>query len=765
MTRVRLTGILAGVRKNALVLGAALLSLVYPAAAADYVVTHPNDEGAGSLRQAISDANARVGADRILFNIPAGGVQRINVGSNPLPAISDAVTIDGYTQPGARANSRAMGNDAVILIELRRTHSPSETDAENYDGIVLNGAACTIRGLAITGFTRGGGFKQIAKGVGILARGNGGHVIEGNFIGLAPDGSGTSGEQRTGNLIGVSAEAPGTRIGGVSPASRNVISGNIFYGVSVTQPATVEGNYIGTDPSGRTALRNSVGGMVLERGNLAGCVVGGVTSGAGNVISGNGGDGVRVFRASGVRVQGNRIGTTADGADALPNGQGIEIFDSSNNLIGDLEGKGANVIAFNRSYGVSVIGGSSLTGFGNRILSNRIHSNDDQTGFTPPRASRQINVNASNDLNDVDAGANNGQNFPIIIRRDLDPQASPGTTRGKLQGGLNSTPSRQFTLQFFYLGGDCELLGTTTVVTDPGGNALFTFPFSHPTQLVGGYFTATATDPDGNTSEFFPENGGVGLANISTRAFVGTGENIPIAGFIVRSQSEKNLLIRALGPSLNLQGGLADPKLQIFNANQTLVAENDDWASSNQDTRIRFTGLAPANEREAAVIVTLPSGNYTAQLRGADGGTGVALIEIYDLNDTITPTSGRLANISTRGFVGKNDDVLIAGVIALGNAAQRVIVRAIGPELTARGVAGALQDPTLELRDSSGNLVAENDNWRQNQAQEIPLDFHPRDERESVIVSSLPPGAYTAIVRGKSGTTGVALIEFYDLTN
>ncbi|HSH38681.1 MAG TPA: hypothetical protein VK993_07840, partial [Chthoniobacterales bacterium] len=506
-------------------------------------------------------------------------------------------------------------------------------------------------------------------------------------------------------------------------------------------------------------------GVLLIGADISNCVVGGVRDGAGNVISGNSGDGVRLDGGSAVRIQGNLIGAAANGADALPNGEGIAIVNASNNLVGSIDGGGANLVAFNRSHGVSVRTGNA-TATGNQILSNRIHSNDDASQSIPPRASRQINVKPINDLDDVDGGPNNGQNFPIIIRHTIDRNAAAGTTSGTIEGGLNSTPSTAFTLQFFYLGADCELLGTTTVQTDSGGNVLFTFPFSSQRQLTGGYFTATATDPAGNTSEFFPEKGPVELANISTRAFVGTNENIPIAGFIVRSTIEKRLLIRALGPSLNVQGQLADPKIQVFNASQALIAENDDWASSVQDTEIRFTGLAPSREREAAVIVRAPAGNYTAQLRGADGGTGVGLIEVYDLNDTPTATSGRLANISTRGFVGKNDDVLIAGVIAFGNAAQRVIVRAIGPDLVRHGVRDALEDPTLELYDAAGTLVASNDNWRDRQEAEITgTQLAPQRDREAAIVATLIPSVYTAVVRGKGGTTGTALVEVYDLTN
>ncbi|HSH39385.1 MAG TPA: DUF4394 domain-containing protein [Chthoniobacterales bacterium] len=142
--------------------------------ASQLTVTTTADAGPGSLRQAILDANTSPGADRIVFNIPGAGVQRIEVGSNPLPAITGALTIDGYTQPGAAANSLTIGSNARILIEIRRNHSPNESREDNYDGLVLNASGCTIRGLSLTGFRIGGGFKDVAKGVGILAGGAGG---------------------------------------------------------------------------------------------------------------------------------------------------------------------------------------------------------------------------------------------------------------------------------------------------------------------------------------------------------------------------------------------------------------------------------------------------------------------------------------------------------------------------------------------------------------------------------------------------------------
>jgi hypothetical protein len=166
---------------------------------------------------------------------------------------------------------------------------------------------------------------------------------------------------------------------------------------------------------------------------------------------------------------------------------------------------------------------------------------------------------------------------------------------------------------------------------------------------------------------------------------------------------------------------------------------------------------------ESAIVISLAAGSYTAQVRGVDGGTGTGIVEVYDLGD-FPSDPGRLVNISTRGLVGVNDDALIGGFIVRGSNAEPVIIRAIGPDLTATGVPGALQDPTLELRDGSGTLVASNNDWRDTQEQEIiGTQIPPNDDRDSAILASLAPGYYTAIVRGRENTTGLALVEFYDL--
>ena len=256
------------------------------------------------------------------------------------------------------------------------------------------------------------------------------------------------------------------------------------------------------------------------------------------------------------------------------------------------------------------------------------------------------------------------------------------------------------------------------------------------------------------------------LVNISTRAFVQTGDNVMIGGFIVEGPYYKEVVIRALGPELTHYGipnALANPTLELHDATGALIASNDNWMTTviggiimdDEVDWIRSSGHAPTDPRESAIIAVLPPGNYTAIVRGVSNTVGVALVEVYDV---IGDTGSLLGNISTRSFVQTDADVMIGGFIVQGTGPKRVVVRAIGPELTQHGVPNPLADPTLELHNAAGALIASNDNWMttilggiitSDQVQDIRDSGHvPTDPRESAIIATLPPGNYTAIVRG-----------------
>lgn len=301
-------------------------------------------------------------------------------------------------------------------------------------------------------------------------------------------------------------------------------------------------------------------------------------------------------------------------------------------------------------------------------------------------------------------------------------------------------------------------------------------PQSHPYVqnafgCTGQSADVTATSPEGINldvigydlvSAILPPPSTV-LGNISTRGLVKTGDQVMIGGFIVTGTQPKEVIVRAIGPSLPLTGVLPNPFLELHDSSGGIIASNDDWRST-QEGAIIATGLAPTNDKESAIVMTLqPESSYTAVVKGALGGTGVGLVEVYDLDQSV---DSKLGNISTRGFVGTTDDVLIGGFIVLGNDSAKVIVRALGPSLTQNEVPNALQDPVLELHDGNGTTIDSNDDWKTDQESEIlATGLAPTEDAESAFVETLLPGPYTAIVSGKNNTTGVGLVEVYQLDN
>ncbi len=285
-----------------------------------------------------------------------------------------------------------------------------------------------------------------------------------------------------------------------------------------------------------------------------------------------------------------------------------------------------------------------------------------------------------------------------------------------------------------------------------------------------------------NTNQIYTvDTAAANLGNISTRASVQTGDNVMIGGFIVQGTGTKRVIIRAIGPELGQYGvpnPLADPTLELHDGAGALIGSNDNWQTTiiggiithDQVQEIQDSGHAPGDARESAIIADLPPGNYTAIVRGVNNTTGVALVEVYDIG---AGTSSILGNISTRSFVQTGDNVMIGGFIVQGTETKGVIIRAIGPELSQYGVPNPLANPTLELHDGPGTLIASNDNWQttiiggiitHDQVEDIMNSGHAAaDSSESAIIADLPAGNYTAIVRGVNSTTGVALVEVYDL--
>lgn len=512
------------------------------------------NDGAGNctLRAAIEEANSTAATDTINFSIaPFDGSVKTIAPNSALPSIMQTVFIDGYSQTGASANTALTTDNAVILIELNGINAGAGAN-----GLTLSANDSTVRGLAINRFGRvgislSGGDNNVIAGnfigtdaSGLIDLGNGSvgiygefasqsngnliggttlaarniisgngnagilfefqainNIVQSNFVGLAADGSTVLANNGSG--IGFGSFTPGTIIGGDDDddgaadgivTARNYVSGNIGSGIFLGNPATVSGNFIGTDATGTLARPNNVGISANVGSNS---LIGGTTAGAGNLISGNTGDGIGLGNTGNTIVRRNRIGTAADGVSALANtGDGIEIASGgSNNQIGGTSANDGNIIAFNGEDGVQ-ISDSGVAPVNNPVLGNAIYSN----------GGLGINLSldsvTTNDAGDADGGANNRQNFPVILTAQ--------TVGTYVYGTLNSTANATFRLEFFNsptanASGNGEgqfFVGAINVTTDAGGDATFEQTFA-PTSVIGSFISATATNlTTGDTSEF-----------------------------------------------------------------------------------------------------------------------------------------------------------------------------------------------------------------------------------------------------------------------
>jgi hypothetical protein len=397
---------------------------------------------------------------------------------------------------------------------------------------------------------------------------------------------------------------------------------------------------------------------------------------------------------------------------------------------------------------------------------------------------------------------------------------SPQSTHGLwswLFGGPGKTSFRAGAGMYYDLFGqgiarlyDSTALGFSTLLQNPATVAITSAPrytgfYDLPvdsaltngidvfTAVLGddGYQTITATDTQvssitgtSNPIYVIPESGGSPTPtptpmtptptptpaqplNLSTRMLVQTGDNVGIGGFIISGSSQKHVILRGIGPSLAGQGvvnPLPDPVLELHGPSGFVTITNDNWTDTTPPLRCgKKYGLSPTNDLESCIEETLDPAPYTAILRDKNSDVGVGLVEIYDVG---AGTPSKLANISTRGFVETGDNVMIGGLIVgpVSGGNVTVVVRAIGPTLGNFGIPGALQDPTLDLVNADGIVVRSNNNWRDSQEAEIiATGLQPGDDRESALVQTVAPGNYTAIVRGSGGTTGVALVEGYQL--
>jgi len=320
---------------------------------------------------------------------------------------------------------------------------------------------------------------------------------------------------------------------------------------------------------------------------------------------------------------------------------------------------------------------------------------------------------------------------------------TPSGTKTTFTSGLNGPRSLAFDSNGVLYVGE---FGSHDIVKFPGGVKT---AFSHDDTFIGGL----AFEPP--TAQ---------LTNISTRASVQTGSSVTIGGFIVTGTDSKQVVVRGLGPTLTqfgVSGVLADPFVSLFDGAGNVLWNNDNWKDTQQ-AAIQATGLAPPNDLESAILRILPPGNYTAVLSGKNGTTGVGLVEVYDTNPGVF---AELTNVSTRGFVGTGQSVMIGGFITGGgNGSTQVVVRGLGPTLTQFGVSGALADPEVTLVDGNGNVVQNNNDWKNTQQAAIQATgLAPPNDLEAAILATVAAGHYTAILSGHGGGTGIGLVEIYKL--
>jgi len=626
------------------------VSLVSPAA---FTVVNTNDSGAGSLRQAIIDSNSRAGngTNTIVFNISSAGVQRISPAS-PLPPLAASVVLDGYTQSGATANTLANGFNANLLIRLDGTN----TLGTGVDGLQIAASNCVVRGLYLTSFSGDG--LEIASGAN--------SAVEGCVIGLDAANMDLG---NTGN--GVLVNAPVGRIGGTTPAARNLLSGNQGCGVRVDAGGAgslVQGNFVGPDASGALDRGNATDGVLLS--GVTGCTVGGAMAGAGNLLSGNTSDGVEISSVGATMnyVLGNRIGTDASGALALANsGAGIQLTSNPRtNFIGGAGAGEGNLIAFNTTDGVQVGNGTN-----NAIRGNAIFSNGD-LGID-----LSLSGVTANDGGDPDTGANQLQNFPVLT---VATNSASGT---EIRGTLNSRPSTTYTLDFYSnvgietsgYGEGQVYLGSGTAATDAGSNVVFVIT-GPATNLIGRYLTATATDPFGNTSEFSASIPVASLLPGQTFTVVNTNDSgagslrqaILDANAAINSGDTILFAIPGAGPHTNTPASalpaLSDEGTTINGYSQSGAGANTLTNGGNAVIKLKLDGVSlPASTD----LLRVTASNCVIR--------GLALVRAK--NDAIELLSGAGNCVVDGCFIGLDTD----GVTGQANSAMGVNVNGTGRHL------------------------------------------------------------------------------------
>jgi hypothetical protein len=723
-----------------------------------YAVCNTNDSGAGSLRQAIFNASS---GDTITF---APSVTTVTLTSGEL-VIDKNLTITG---PGAnRLTVQRSPPDGPQFRIFRISSSPvtvsisgitiSNGAAEDGSGggAILSAGVLMLTGCTISDNFTGNDFGSILGGAGVM-NDNGTMTITGCTISSnqAVDGRGGGGvlnESGTMNITGCTISNNSALRSGFDESTFASHGGGIWNdsGSLIITNSTISGNtcsaYNGDPlfPAATTAF----GGGVDNSGSLTitNCTISGNSAEAGGISNFDTGYGGGISNSGNLQIRSSTIAhNSASGDEAFGGG----IYGGTRTA--------SSIMALNSALtGPDLAGAGGLQSTGYNIVGNNadavINSQPtDQIGTPSAPIDPLLGPLADNGGPTLTLALQPGS--PAINRGY--PVAPPRDQRGYGRLGVPDVGAFEF-------------------------NGIPPSPTPTPTPRPPTPTPRPPTPTPTATAAATPSH----LGNISSRSFVQTGDNVMIGGFIVQGPETKRVIIRAIGPELTRYGvpnAMSNPTLELHDATGALIASNDNWQTtilggiitSDQRGDIRGSGHAPRDGRESAIIAELRSGNYTAIVRGVNDITGVALVEAYDLSPEANSTLG---NISTRSFVQTGDNVLIGGFIVQGTQPKRVIVRGIGPELAAPpfNIPNALANPTLELHNATGALIASNDNWQltiiggiitSDQGVEIRQSGHaPGNPLESAIIADLPAGNYTAIVRGVNNTTGVALVEVYDL--
>jgi hypothetical protein len=681
------------------------------------IVTTTADSGPGSLRDTIAAAS---NGDTIQFD-PALNGQIITLTTGQLTIDKD-LTITG---PGAGllAVSRSQGASPDSIFHLLSGAVAVEgltiSNGDGGGGILNDGANLTINNCTISGNAglAGGGICSNAGALRIVNS-----TIDSN----------RSGQGSTGGFGGGI---------GIHGGSLELIKSMVTNNGSISLGGGIAGN------GGTMTITDST--ISGNAGVEGGGVYGDATIINNSTISGNSGfDG-----GGGIYGGGGRITNSTISGNTAQEGGGIYAtspLDIGNTIL-NAGTSGANIV---------INGGTVVTSLGYNLSSDDgggfLTGPGDQINTDPMLGSLQNNGGPTftHELLLGSPAINTGDpNFTPPPEFDQRGAGFPRVYDGRIDIGSFEVQSVQPTP---------TPTPTSTPIPTPTPTPTATAtPTSTPTP------TATGTPPPTASPTPSPSPMPAAQAiNLSTRMRVQTGDNVGIGGFIVTGTAPKHVLLRAIGPSLTGFGvpdALADPVLELHGPAFATIT-NDNWRDDPvQEAAILADGIPPSNDLESAIDATLNPGAYTAIVRGNGNTSGVALVEVYDLNQSV---DSKLANISTRAFVSTGDSIVIAG-FTLGDSSgdDRIVVRGIGPSLTSTGVPNALADPTLELRNSNGTLLTSDDNWQDNAGQAAEISaagLAPSNAMESAIAATLSPGAYTVLLAGLNNGTGVGLVEVYD---